>query len=404
MKLIDMLKLATRMFKARTSRTLLTILGMSIGIGAILFLVSLGYGLQKTLLERITTSDSLVTLDVSEAKSGVVSLNGEMVKKMQELPGVEEVSPAFQLTTQGHLEDLSADLVVFGSTPGFLKLGGYRAAKGQLLTDGDENGIVINSAVAQVFGKSIEEMIGKEMTFTFFVPRPVEGVVSQEEAQENFERVDMQRKYRIIGAIEGEDNVVYVNSASLGDLKIDRYGQVKVKCAGSNEMGPVRDAILEQGLLVSSLSDTVDQANQIFKVVKLILMIFGIIALVVSAIGMFNTMTIALLERTEEIGIMKSIGASDGAVALMFFMESAIMGFLGGLSGVAIGWLGGMTFNGLINFIATRFGGEKVSLFYSPLWFVLIIIVSSAIVGLFTGFVPARRASKIDPLDALRYK
>ena len=115
-------------------------------------------------------------------------------------------------------------------------------------------------------------------------------------------------------------------------------------------------------------------------------------------------MTITLLERTEEIGIMKSIGASDISISMMFFMESAIMGFLGGCAGITIGWLGGLGFNAIINFIAARFGGESVSLFYSPMWFVLSILAFSAIVGFLTGFVPARRASKIDPLDALRYK
>ena len=115
-------------------------------------------------------------------------------------------------------------------------------------------------------------------------------------------------------------------------------------------------------------------------------------------------MTITLLERTEEIGIMKSIGASDMSISMMFFMEAAIMGFLGGCAGILIGWLGGLGFNTVINFIAARFGGEKVSLFYSPLWFVLSILVFSAVVGFLTGLTPARRASKIDPLDALRYK
>jgi ABC-type antimicrobial peptide transport system permease subunit len=169
-------------------------------------------------------------------------------------------------------------------------------------------------------------------------------------------------------------------------------------------MGVIRDALLSYGLLVSSLSDTVDQANQIFRIVQMILMLFGIIALVVSAIGMFNTMTITLLERTEEIGIMKSIGASDASISAMFFMESAIMGFLGGCMGIFIGWIGGIGFNAIINFVASKFGGQSVSLFYSPLWFMLSILAFSAIVGFFTGLVPARRASKIDPLDALRYK
>jgi len=409
MKFIDLFKLSTRMFKARTSRTLLTVLGMSIGIGAILFLVSLGYGLQKTLLEKITTSDSLLTLDISEAKSGIVSLNQEMMKKIEAMPGVEEVSPAFQITTQGHLDELSADLVTIGSKPSFLKLGGYKASQGTLLSDDNQNGIVISSAVGQVFGKSVEEMMGKEMTFSFYVPvaAPVadeSGNVSDSQAATEFEKIDSDIKYKIVGVIEGEDNVIYVNMSSLGNLNIDKFGQVKVKTKSNAEMAVIRDAILEYGLLVSSLSDTVDQANQIFKVVQIILMLFGFIALVVSAIGMFNTMTITLLERTEEIGIMKSIGASDTSISVMFFMESAIMGFLGGVAGVIIGWLGGQAFNAIINFVATRFGGQKVTLFSTPLALVLVILVSSAFVGLFTGLVPARRASKTDPLDALRYK
>lgn len=404
MRFSDLFKLSTRMFKARTSRTLLTILGMSIGIGAILFLVSLGYGLQKTLLERITTSDSLLTLDVSEAKSGLVSLDQQMVDKISAMSGVEDVSPAFQITTQGHLDDLSADLLVFSSKASFLKLGGFKANKGELLNDNNEDGIVISSAIAQVFGKNVDEMMGKEMSFTFFIPKLIDESEKVEGSQSEFERVDKEKKYKIVGIIEGEDNVIYVNSKSLTDLNITRYGQVKVKTRSNQEMNVVRDAILEYGLLVSSLSDTVDQANQIFKVVKIVLMLFGVIALVVSAIGMFNTMTIALLERTEEIGIMKSIGASDLSVSIMFFMEATIMGFAGGLMGVGIGWIGGQLFNATINFVATRFGGQPVSLFYSPGWLILVIIGSSAIVGFFTGWAPARRASKTDPLDALRYK
>ncbi len=407
MRFVDLFSLSTRMFKARTSRTLLTVLGMSIGIGAILFLVSLGYGLQKTLLERITTSDSLLTLDVSEAKSGVVTLNRDMVKKISEMPGVDDVSPAFQITTQGHIDDLSADLVTMGSKASFLKLGGVKPMLGTLLSDNNENGVVISSAIAQVFGKSVDEMMGKEISFSFFIPVPVdpdEPAPSNQAQQAELKRVDSDRKFTIIGVIDGPDNVVYLNSLSLESLNIDRYGQAKVKCRTNAEMGVVRDKILEFGLLVSSLSETVDQANQIFRVVQLVLMLFGIIALFVSAIGMFNTMTITLLERTEEIGIMKSIGASDMGISVMFFMESAIMGFLGGVSGVSIGWLGGALFNTVINMVAVRFGGQKVSLFYSPLWFVISIIIFSTVVGFFTGLVPARRASKIDPLDALRYK
>lgn len=414
MQFIDLFKLSTRMFKARTSRTLLTVLGMSIGIAAIIFLVSLGYGLQKTLLERITTADSMVTLDVTEAKSGIVMLNKDMINKIEGMTGVEEVSPAFQITTQGHLDDLSADLITIGAKPSFLKLGGLTASKGTLLSDDNANGIVISSAMSTVFGMTSDEMLGKDMTFSFFLPNvspasgdensPQDAAATDSAALGTLNRIDSALKYTIVGIVDGEDNIAYVNSKSLDNISIDRYGQMKVKCKSTAEMAVVRDAILGDGLLVSSLSDTVDQANQIFGWVQFILFVFGAIALVVSAIGMFNTMTITLLERTEEIGIMKSIGASDTVISVMFFLESAIMGFLGGISGIVIGWLGGKVFNMIINFIASRFGGQSVNLFYTPMALILVIVISSALVGLITGYVPARRASKTDPLDALRYK
>ncbi len=403
MKLGDLFKLATRMFRASTSQTLLTICGMSIGIGAILFLVSLGYGLQKTLLERITTSDSLLTLDVTEAKAGVVSLNRKTVDEIKKFEGVADISSAFHLTAQGNSMGFSADIIAVGTDPNFLKLGGFKASKGKLLNENEPEGVVITSAVAKLFGKSIDELMDKEISFTFFILK--EQVQEEgENLQSNFKRVDFDKTYKIIGSVEGEDNVVYINSSTMQDLNIDKFTQLKVKSKNSSVMNGVRDRILEAGLLASSLSDTVDQANKIFSVVQLILMLFGIIALVVSAIGMFKTMTIALLERTEEIGIMKSIGASGMVIAGIFFMEAAIMGFLGGIGGIFIGLIGGELFNMLINLVATRFGGEKVDLFYSPTWFVSIILIFSAVVGILTGFIPARRASKVDPLEALRYK
>ncbi len=404
MKFVDLLKLSTRMFKARTSRTLLTILGMGVGIGAILFLVSLGYGLQKTLLERITTSDSLLTLDITEAKSDAVSLNKEKVEEIKQIDGVAEVSESFSLPAQAQLGDLSADLVATGTQPTFLRLGGMKVEKGSSLSDEKKEGIVITASVAKLFGEDNDSIVGKTMKFSFFKSEDTGQESGETGAQESMKKITSDTEYEVIGVVQGDDSVVYINSDTLDNLEISNFNQIKVKCTSNEKMDPIRDAIMEQGFIVSSLSDTVDQANQIFSIIQIILMCFGIIALVVSAIGMFNTMTIALLERTNELGIMKSIGASNLSVSLMFVMESAIMGFLGGLGGVLLGFVEGKVFNFLVNVIANRLGGQSVSLFYSPLWFVFLIIAFAAFVGLITGIVPARRASKIDPLDALRYK
>ncbi len=384
------------MFRARTSRTLLTILGMSVGIAAILFLVSLGYGLQKTLLKKITTSDALLTLDVSETKSSPVILDEKITQEISEIEGVEEISPAFQLDAEGHSDNLSVKLTAIVIKPSFLKLGGLSVNYGQPLSGKNPQDIVITSTVAQTFGKSSSEMIGKEIKFSFFVPR--------NGSADETNRTEDEKTYKISGVAESDDNFIYLNSVSAENIFFNHYSQLKVKCETNEAMESVRDRIAGKGFLVSSLSDTVKQANQVFGAIQITLMLFGVIALIVSAIGMFNTMTIALLERTEEIGIMKSIGASNFGISLMFIMESAIMGFLGGLGGVVIGFAGGEIFNGLVNFIARRFGGESVDLFSIPPWFVGIIILFAGAVGIATGFIPARKASRIDPLEALRYK
>lgn len=101
---------------------------------------------------------------------------------------------------------------------------------------------------------------------------------------------------------------------------------------------------------------------------------------------------------------MRSIGASKSSISLMFIVEATLMGFLGSLVGVLLGWLGGKVCNSLLNFVATRFGGTSVSLFSTPAWFILVVVAFGSVVGLFTGLFPARQASRIDPLDALRYK
>jgi len=167
---------------------------------------------------------------------------------------------------------------------------------------------------------------------------------------------------------------------------------------------PVREQLLTHGLLVSALSETVDQARKVFNIVRLILGLFGIITLVVSAIGMLNTMTIALLERTQEVGIMKAIGASDFDIWKLFLAEAMIMGFFGGVGGIAMGYLSANLFNLGINALAKAFGGQSLNFFQTPSWFVLTIVMFSVTVGMITGLWPARRASRLDPLDALKYK
>ena len=133
-------------------------------------------------------------------------------------------------------------------------------------------------------------------------------------------------------------------------------------------------------------------------------LLLGALSLLVGAIGIANITLVGVMERTQEIGIMKALGATSIDIWNMFLAESIIIGFIGGLGGIMIGMMGGFLFNYGINLLAGALGGEKIDMFFTPLWFILLIITFSTIVGLITGFYPARRAAKISALEAVRYK
>ncbi len=398
MRIFDLIKLSLRMFKARAMRTFLTVLGMSVGIAAIIFLVSFGYGLQRTLLQKITTSDALVSLDVTTASTeNALRLNNETLEMLQSLPNVSDTIPVLELAGQGKFDSVTLDISTVSAPAAFLKSEGLKLSTGRFFTQNETSQIVVTQAVAKVFNITPDEMIGKSVAVTLF-----QSDSSGRSQKRN--AFTPKEPYTIVGVVQGEENIVYLPLSSLDGLPFSDYTKLKVKCDSTGTLASVRTQIEELGLTASSISETVDQANKVFSAVQVVLMIFGLIALIVSAIGMFNTMTIALLERTEEIGIMKAIGAAKRSIALMFLTESTIMGLLGALGGVILGFFEGEVLNVLINLIATRFGGESVDLFFSPLWFVSTVILFGAGVGFATGIFPARKASRIDTLDALRYK
>ena len=163
MRLADILRLSTRMFKARTTRTLLTILGMGVGISAILFLVSLGYGLQNVLLEKITTSDSLLALDVSPSSEGQRVITPAIVEELSKLDDVVEVSPVLQINSQINFNELISSISTYVVTSSFLKLDGVSVDQGEELADEKKNGVIVTSAFTKIFKQEADQIIGKKI-------------------------------------------------------------------------------------------------------------------------------------------------------------------------------------------------------------------------------------------------
>lgn len=398
----DILQLATRVFRTNKLRTYLTVLGIGVGIGTILFLVSLGFGLQKTILERITTSDALLSLDIFSESSSIIELDTENIKKIEAIPEVVEASPITAITAQIEIEGLTSGITVNAIKPSYFKLSGIEAEEGRLFEE-ESYKVVISSAVLKAFDiLDYDNAISNIASLKLYLPEEQEN---SENTVEEVEEVNLENDFEIVGVVGDESaSYVYIPFADVSHLNLPSFSRAKIKVSNENEIEKVRGEIIEMGFTVSALSDTIEEVNKIFQAVQIVMSFFGAVALMVSAIGMFNTMTIALLERTQEIGIMKSLGASNGDVKKMFLVEAILIGFLGGVSGILTGIGASEVFNFGINKLAGSLGGNKVDLFYTPIEFIIMILIFSTTVGFLTGFYPARRAAKLNPLDALRYK
>ena len=362
-------------------------------MSTVLFLVSLGYGLQGELLKRVTTDDSLYTLGVhipalSQEPKGI---SQEMLTSLLERNDVEEVSGARIVQGLARVDEMASVVSLSEVDASYMRLAGIGMVAGENFSP-EKPGVVVSVALARVFGVEPDFLVGKNLGLRLVV----DG---------NAGALDTQEEYPIVGVFDSAENSVFLLSGTSQKL-IDQtslYQEARVRTYDRTTMEQVRSHLVGLGYEVSVIADIVRQVETFFMIVQFILGLFGVTALVVSSVGMFNTMTVALMERTREIGIMKSIGATDAYVAVLFMMESFTMGVLGGVFGIIMAFLEMELVNIGINLLASRFGGSSVDIFSSPFWFLLLILITSGVVGLVTGFFPARRASKLDPLVALKY-
>ncbi|MFZ2193237.1 MAG: FtsX-like permease family protein [Candidatus Moraniibacteriota bacterium] len=412
MLFLDVIRISSRSFKNNRLRTVLTVTGISVGIGTIFFLVSLGYGFQKIILEKIANEESLLSLDVTQ-QNEAINLDKKSVEVLKGTEGVTAVYPLASQDAQINGNELKTYAKINIVNAKIFGLEGVTPKWGSLFKEGDVDKMVISSAALQLLAIKEEDYRNNKITVLIGEKNPSlnnqtvleKNETPSKEDSKNKEVKYTEKTYDIAGVIDDSTKAyLYIPDISVSNITFDSYEKLKVKVVSTSKLEEIRGKIIEKGFFVSSVSETADQARQIFSIAQIVLVLFGVAALIVSAIGMFNTMTIALLERTQEIGIMKSIGASAYDVWRMFLAESMLIGFFGGVSGVLLGYVMSKILNFGINWLATMFGGSKVDIFSIQPWFVLFIIVFSTSVGLITGFYPARRAAKLNALEALRYK
>ena len=257
---------------------------------------------------------------------------------------------------------------------------------------------VVNQAMVSVLGLDENEAVGKTFSASFVVVG--ELLENQDDKIES-----VPTDYTIVGVIpEGKNPIFYIPFIDLRSLGITNYSQAKISTETQKGLPAVRQKIEAMGYVTHSVADTVSQINSLFSTARSVFALLGMVALAVAALGMFNTLTVSLLERTREVGLMKAMGMRSEEVKELFLTESMVMGFYGGILGIVLGVMAGKFLSLILTLFALSRGAGFIDISHVPFYFIVLIAVLSLAVGIATGIYPARRATKISALNALRYE
>ena len=257
---------------------------------------------------------------------------------------------------------------------------------------------VVSTGLLKLLGIKLNDAINTKFDVSFII---VKSLMPSIEGRAFTSQV----KYQIIGVIDdNEREYFYIPINDLTQLGVVNLSQLKITLKDKDQLPKVRAQIETIGYKTSSVVDTVAQIEKLFAGIRVVLAVVGLIALGVASLGMFNTLTVSLLERTREIGGMKTIGMVSNEILDLFLAEAMIMGFSGGIGGLTLGFLAGQVSSLLVSIIAVSQGLGYMQLTYIPITFVIFILFLSFGVGIVTGIYPALRAKQISALNALRYE
>jgi putative ABC transport system permease protein len=462
----DLIDLAARNLRESSLRNSLTTLGIAVGVASLVAMLSLGIGLQQLADRRLARSGLFDTIVVTSGRSlrgfGGAGNRGarpladsrpldETARaEMARLPNVFEVAPDVRFVTEVRFEGKPHLTMVAGLSPSARDRDAFANMQGKFFSSdvADEAILQIQFAdellgIRPKLGESnsalngqTQTLIGKELTLRY-AERAVAAVPDRGSAplalggprySGSFSVVARERNLRITGitdqdpeglrGVSGARMFIPLQMAESLHVMLPSglrgsepdfsnepsYPSLSVRVRNPNSVAAVQDTIRKMGFNTFSILDATRGLQRFFAVLDLFLGIFGSLALAVAALGIVNTLVMAILERRREIGIMKAIGASDGDVKKLFLAEAAVMGLLGGALGVALGWVIGRVINAGANFYLRRQNMPPEKLWAVPWWLVGGAIAFAIVISMISGLYPAARAAKLEPVQALRYE
>jgi len=390
------LKFAFRNLRLHRLRAILTLLGVIIGVSAIVFLVSFAFGIERLVTSEVTGGDAFRLIDVGTGNSQIITLSDSTSSNLKNIEGVKDVYGMVSVGAKAKVNDKSMDVSFYGADSTYLDKSGIRVSSGSRLS-GVGNEMIVNSAFVKFWSSNNSEIMGKDAVFDVVIPKELVGKTDNVQISD--------QTYRIVGITNDDTSPkVYTNFDNLRKMGVNSFSQFKVEVISKDKVTAIRNQIETMGLKTQYVGDTVAQINQVFGIFRSILGAFGLVTLIVAILGMFNTLTISLLERIKEIALMKMLGMRKRDINNVFLAESILLGLSGGLVGLGIGIFAGKIVNLVLNYYAKSMGGESVSVFYSPISFIIGIVLISLLIGILTGLYPARRAVKVKSLDVLRFE
>jgi putative ABC transport system permease protein len=402
------IKISFRALWVNKMRSSLTMLGIIIGVGAVIAMVAIGSGASQKISEQISSMGSnLLILLPGATTSGGVRMGagtqptlsmGDAEAILKECPAVEEVGPVLGGAAQIVYGHLNWSTVVTGTTPGMLIVRDWPLASGRPFTDQDVKSATKVALLGQTVLNNLfgdQNPIGqtiriKNVPFTVIGTLSSKGQSAQGQDQDDVIYIPVTTSQKKIFGTQfpGMVRIIMVKAKSAEDLATAEK-QVTELVRQRHHIGAKQDSDFS----VRNLTQIMQAQEQSTRVMTLLLGAIASVSLLVGGIGIMNIMLVSVTERTREIGIRMAIGAKTWDIRLQFIIEALTLSLIGGIIGIIVGVSTSMILSSLS-------GWPTVVSILS----ILLAFSFSGLIGIFFGFYPAYKASLLNPIDALRYE